>query len=70
MKLFDDFHEGLKSKRQKVREENAELRRLKEETEFEKGDFLALIIAAITTLLPVVIGILLVYYAISMMFFG
>ncbi len=70
MGLFDNFNDGLKSKRQKLREENEELERLKDETEFEKGDLLALIIAAIVTLVPVVLGIMLIYYTISMLIFN
>ncbi len=70
MRLFDNFTDGLKSSKQKVLEENQTLKELREQTEFEKGDLLALIIAAVTTLLPVVIGLWLAYYAFSMLFFG
>ncbi len=69
MKLFDKFDVSLKSKRQKIKEENELLDELKRETEFEKGDFLALIIAAVITLVPVVLGIWLLYYGIAMLFF-
>ncbi len=69
MKLFDKFDGSLKSKRQKIKEENELLDELKRETEFEKGDFLALIIAAVITLVPVVLGLWLLYYGIAMLFF-
>ena len=51
-------------------EEKKILDQLKDETEFEKGDFLALIIAALITIMPIVLVILFLYYAISMYFFG
>ncbi len=69
MKLFDKFDGSLKSKRQKIKEENELLEELKRDTEFEKGDFLALIIAAVITLVPVVLGLWLLYYGIAMLFF-
>lgn len=66
----DDLNDGIKSKRRKAMEELNLMRKLKSETKFEKNDFLALIIAALVTLLPVVIVILLLYFGISMLFFG
>lgn len=70
MKHKDDLDESLKSKKRKVLEEAELLNKLKDETEFEKGDFFALLVAGLTTILPVVIVILLLYYVISMFFFG
>lgn len=70
MKPFNDLDDGLKSKKQKTLEDAETLNQLKNETDFEKGDFGALIIAAMVTLLPVVAVILFLYYAISMFFFG
>lgn len=70
MKPFNDSDDGLKSKKQKALEEAETLNQLKNDTNFEKGDFAALIIAGMVTILPVVAVILLLYYAISMFFFG
>ena len=60
----------IKSKKRKVQEETELLNQLREETKFEKGDYLALIIASFTTLVPVALFILLMYYFVSMLFFG
>ncbi|MBI9014815.1 MAG: hypothetical protein JEZ08_21475 [Clostridiales bacterium] len=70
MKHQDDLDESLKSKKRKAFEETELLNKLRDETEFEKGDYSALIIAALTTILPIVIVVLLLYYGISMFFFG
>jgi len=70
MKHTDELNESLKSKKRKAQEETELLNKLRDETDFEKGDHSALIVAALTTILPVVIGILILYYVISMMFFG
>ncbi len=70
MKHLNDLDESLKSKKRKVQEETELLNKLKDETDFEKGDFSALLIAALTTILPVVVVILILYYVISMFFFG
>jgi len=70
MKHTDDLNESLKSKKRKAQEETELLNKLRDETDFEKGDYSALIVAALTTILPVVIGILILYYVISMLFFG
>jgi hypothetical protein len=70
MKPKDGLDDGLKSKKRKAIEQTELLNKLRDETEFEKGDFFALIIAALTTILPIVIVILLLYYGISMFFFG
>ncbi|WP_252507947.1 hypothetical protein [Treponema denticola] len=51
-------------------EENEELNHLREEANLEKGDVPALIIAALTTLLPIAAVIVLAYYLISMFIFG
>jgi len=66
----DELDSSLKSKKRKAQEETELLNKLKDETDFEKGDHSALIIAALTTLLPVVVVILILYYVISMFFFG
>lgn len=70
MKLNDDLDGGLKSKKRKLKEETELLNKLKDETDFEKNDYAALIIAGLTTIIPVVLVILLLYYGISMLFFG
>lgn len=59
----------FKSKKRKVLEERELLDQLRDEAKPEKGDLFALIIASITTLVPVVIVILLLYYLISMFIF-
>jgi Fe2+ transport system protein B len=66
----DDLDDGLKSKKRKVQEEMDELRELRDQTDFEKNDYAALIIAGLTTILPVVGVILVLYFLISMLFFG
>ena len=70
MKFQHDLDKSLKSKKRKVLEEAELLNKLRDETEFEKKDFLALIIAALITIVPIVLIILYLYYAISMFFFG
>ena len=70
MKFYNDLDNGLKSKKRKAFEETELLDKLRDETEFEKGDFFALVIAGFTVILPVVIVILFLYYSISMFFFG
>ncbi|HZK10238.1 MAG TPA: hypothetical protein VFD08_04120 [Clostridia bacterium] len=60
----------LKSRRQKAKEQNEKLSRLRRETQLEKGDMLALILGAFLALLPYVLIILLAYYFISMLIFG
>lgn len=66
----DDLDDGLKSKKRKAQEEMEELHELRDKTNFEKGDYMALIIAGLTTILPVVAVILVLYFIISMLFFG
>ncbi|EMB30742.1 hypothetical protein KP612_03470 [Treponema denticola] len=68
--FFRDHDHSLKSKRRQAMEENEELNHLREEANLEKGDVPALIIAAITTLLPIAAVIVLAYYLISMFIFG
>lgn len=70
MKPFNDSDRGFTSKRKKLIEESETLDQLKKETNFEKGDYLALIVAAMITIIPVVAVILFLYYQISMFFFG
>lgn len=70
MKLNAGLDNSLRSKKRQMHEEAEVLNKLKEETEFEKNDFLALIFAGFITIMPVVIVILLAYYGISMLFFG
>lgn len=70
MKVRDGLDKGFKSRKRKLREESEELEKLKKETEFEKGDFAALIIAALVTIGPVVLGLLALYYMITMFIFG
>ena len=66
-KRYDD---NFETKKQKIKRQNAELKELKEKTQFEKGDFLALVIAALTTIFPLAVVLLLLYYFISMWIFG
>ena len=70
MKFRDDLGSGFKSRKRKLLDEAEVLKKIKDETEFEKGDFPALIIAALITILPVVLVVLFLYYAISMFIFG
>ena len=63
------YLEELVSEKSKLRDENEKLRGLSKKAKFEKGDERALIIAAFTTILPVVIiGVLLFYGVISLIF--
>ena len=64
------FNEIFDSKKKKVKMQNTELKELRSETKFEKGDILALIIAALTTILPIAAVLLLIFYLISMWLFG
>lgn len=68
--IQNEIDSEIKSKKRKWQEETRLLSELKEKTEFEKGDFMALIIAALTTILPVALIVLFLYYVISMFFFG
>ncbi len=70
MNIFGFRTDDLISKRQKSKEEAKLISELKENTVFEKNDYLALIIAAVVTLVPVVIIVWLLYFGISMLFFG
>jgi hypothetical protein len=61
--------DDLISKKEKLRREKEELSKLLDETKFEQNDVKALIIAALTTILPVVlIGALFFYLVIKFMF--
>lgn len=60
----------LKSKKRKALEELTLLEKLRDKTDLEKGDRLALIIAGLTTILPVAIAILLLTYLITRLVFG
>lgn len=64
--MFKDKEKGtmedLISKKEKLRREDDELKKLIDETEFEKNDAKALIIAALTTILPVVLIACLLFY--------
>ncbi len=70
MKWFKGADYSLKSRKQKAKEDAETLRELKANTEFEKGDFLALTIAAIVAFMPIVLGLLFVYYVITRFIFG
>ncbi len=70
MHLFGLEPDYLVSRKKKTKEEQELLSELGAHTKLEKGDLLALILAASVTLLPLVIFILLLYYGISMLLFG
>ena len=68
-KRSEEFSSDLTSKREKLRRENEELRTLSRNTKFDGSDEKALIIAALTTILPVVvIGALLFYLVVAFFF--
>ncbi len=67
--FFRRDENSLKSRRQRRMEELEELKELEKETYLEKWDFLALVIAAMTTLLPVAVGIILFYYLVAWLIF-
>ena len=60
----------FKSSRRKAAEEVELLHELREKAKPEKGDLVALIIAGLTTIVPVALVVLLLYYAVSMWIFG
>ncbi|WP_051251545.1 hypothetical protein [Psychrilyobacter atlanticus] len=64
--MFRDKEKGtmedLVSKKEKLKRENDELKKLIDKTEFEKNDAKALIIAALTTIVPVVLIACLLFY--------
>ncbi|UTC74235.1 hypothetical protein E4O03_08250 [Treponema sp. OMZ 792] len=68
--FFRNNEHSLKSGKRQAIEEMEELNELRENHPLEKGDFLAIIIAAFTTLVPIVAICLLAYYFISMFLFG
>ncbi len=65
MRKFDLKNRSIKSKKRELDEEKETLEKLREETDFEKGDYTALTVAAFLTILPVVIVILFLFYIIS-----
>lgn len=62
--------EELKSRRRKALEEKELLEELRENAKTERGDIFALIIAGLTTIAPVAIVLVLLYFLLSMLFFG
>ncbi|UTC63299.1 hypothetical protein E4O04_05480 [Treponema sp. OMZ 799] len=68
--FFRNNEHSLKSGKRQAIEEMEELNELRENQPLEKGDFLAIIIAAFTTLVPIAVICLLAYYLISMFLFG
>lgn len=69
MSFMRDKDKILKHSKSEIMEEQENLEKLRENTEFEKGDFLALVIAFIIAVLPVVLVILFLFYWISGYFF-
>ncbi len=68
-KRSEDFTSDFTSKREELRRENEELRTLSKNTRFDRSDEKALIIAAMTTIFPVVvIGALLFYFVVAFIF--
>ncbi len=68
-KRSEDFTSDFISKREELRRENEELRTLSKNTRFDRSDEKALIIAAMTTIFPVVvIGALLFYFVVAFIF--
>lgn len=62
MALFKDALDREQA-RQKRLEENKQLEELRDKTEFEKGDLLALTIAGLVTILPItIVGIVIVVF--------
>jgi len=55
------------SRKQKIREEEKELRKLQSGSPFEKGDLTALILAALTTVLPFAAGVFLLLFLIPLL---
>lgn len=60
----------FETKKKKIESQNAELKKLKSETKFEKSDFFALVIAAATTILPVVAVLIFLFYLFIKWMFG
>lgn len=66
---MSDYLNDLMSEKSKFKRENEELRELSEGVKFEKSDEKALIIAALITTLPVlIIGCLMFYFVIWIIF--
>ena len=59
--MFDRFKEALRPKRKELKEDA--------DIDFEKGDFLAILIAAFTTIVPAVIAILGIFYFLMWLIF-
>ena len=65
--LFDrDKH---RERREEERRKTEEFNKRRKEVEFEKGDVLALILAALTTILPVAIAVILLIWFLTSAFF-
>lgn len=60
----------FESKKQRIRREHKEMKELLNGSDFEKGDLPALIIAALTTILPFAIIIFLLLFIIPMLVMG
>ena len=69
MKWERDLGVVFKSKKRKALEEAELTEKLRDKAKPEKGDLIALIIAGMTTIMPVVIVILFLYYLITMFVF-
>lgn len=65
----DDVSEIVGSKKRKALDELEDLHAERERTKFERGDLLALIIAGFTTIFPLVLFLLLLYYVITKLVF-
>ncbi len=70
MSFMKRFDEGFGSRKRKALEEDETIKELREKTEFEKGDFLALVLAFIIAVGPVVLVLLFLFYAITTYFFS
>ncbi len=62
--------DDLISKKEKLRREKEELHKLLDETKFEKNDVKALIIAALSMILPVVLAGVIFFYLVIKFFFS
>lgn len=65
--LFD--RNKHRERRAEEKRKTEEFNRKRKEVDFEKGDVLALILAALTTILPVAIGAILVIWFLTSAFF-
>ncbi|QVK21723.1 hypothetical protein KHQ82_05220 [Mycoplasmatota bacterium] len=64
-----NYKDQFESKRARKLREREEFEKYSKKTEFEKGDFLALVIAALTTFFPIALGIFLLVFLIMMLIF-